>query len=76
MNCLEWCLGQSKPSASVRTNTVVMWAMAVEQVGSPVSTASEGGAQPKFLEKPLVRNGLRDKHQRTVVSEALAERVR
>lgn len=69
-------MDMSKPSASVRTNAVLMWAMAVEHVGSLGSTASEGGAQSKFLEKPLVRNGLRGKHQWTVVSEALAERVR
>lgn len=74
MNCLKWCRGQSKPSASVSTNTVAVPAVVMEQVGSPGSMAPERGAHPEFLDTPLIRNNLREKHpSRTVVSEFLTQ---
>lgn len=62
MNCFRWCRRQSKPSASVNTNAVVVPAVGMEKVGSPGSMAPEGGAHPEFLDTPLTRN-LREKHR-------------
>lgn len=44
--------------------------------GSSGNMAPEDGAPPKFLDTPLERSSLKEKHQEMGVSETLAERTR
>lgn len=59
MNCLAQCLGQSKLSARMNADTVML-AVVVEQVACPGSTAPQ--APPELWDTRLVRNGLSERH--------------